>query len=542
MYLSNSSQRIWVSNIIGTDYKRWKNEFVILDCGTGCGKSYFCLHILGSYAKSQKKKILYLCNRSKLRKQVYEEAKRLKLLDVILVTSYQKLQRDIQDGKTIPYFDYIVADECHYFTTDATFNDYTDVSYNYVMKQKDSVVLLISATAKAFFSNLLEKKKVKEKNHYKLDKDYSYVDKLYYYQSDELVSIINEILENEPDSKIVVFCNVGSRIIEMNKVYKDTAHYYCAKSSKDKVLKKVCGWLDDEDDKRTKKTNDCIKRYSDELITFEKRILFTTSVLDNGVDLKDERIKHIFTEIIDVDIMIQSLGRKRSMNENDTCTFYIREYQKSGIQGFINNTNKQLEPVKLYKEDYQEFYKKYGNGKNRGKIQKNDIFYSLFKEKKSVGQIRVNECKYRKYVQSYNIFSTMKEIGHIAFLEWILPTELRDKGEQMIINVKQIDLFMDFLKSIEGKMLFANDREYIKEEFKTTVAIKLSGKSIGIGTLNGQLDDLYKNIYPCRFYNEDVDGKRYIDKRRILKDGTVNPNRDKTYWILEDRTTVKSLG
>lgn len=392
MYLSNSSQRIWVSNIIGTDYKRWKNEFVILDCGTGCGKSYFCLHILGSYAKSQKKKILYLCNRSKLRKQVYEEAKRLKLLNVIIVTSYQKLQRDIQDGKIIPFFDYIVADECHYFTTDATFNDYTDVSYNYVMKQKDSVVLLISATAKAFFSNLLEKKKVKEKNHYKLDKDYSYVDKLYYYQSDELVSIINEILENEPDSKIVVFCNVGSRIIEMNKVYKDTAHYYCAKSSKDKVLKKVCGWLDDEDDKRTKKTNDCIKRYSDELITFEKRILFTTSVLDNGVDLKDERIKHIFTEIIDVDIMIQSLGRKRSMNENDTCTFYIREYQKSGIQGFINNTNKQLEPVKLYKEDYQEFYRKYGNGKNRGKIQKNDIFYSLFKEKKSVGQIR---CKYR---------------------------------------------------------------------------------------------------------------------------------------------------
>ena len=136
----------------------------------------------------------------------------------------------------------------------------------------------------------------------------------------------------------------------------------------------------------------------------------------------------------------------------------------------------------------------------------------------------------------------MKEIGHIAFLEWILPTELRDKGEQMIINVKQIDLFMDFLKSIEGKMLFANDRDYIKEEFKTTVAIKLSGKSIGIGTLNGQLDDLYKNLYPCRFYNEDAEGRRYIDKRRILKDGTTNPNRDKTYWILEDRTTAKSLG
>lgn len=540
--MANGKLKKWVSNIIGTDYKRWKNEFIILDCGTGCGKSYFCLHILGSYAKSQQKKILYLCNRRKLRKQVFEEAKRLKLLGTIIVTSYQTLQRDIQDGKQIPYFDYIVADECHYFTTDATFNDYTDVSYNYVMEQKQSVVLLISATAKAFFRNLLEEKKVKEKNHYRLDKDYSYVDKLYYYQSDELTSIINDILENEPDSKIVVFCNVGERIIEMSKIYKEEAHYYCSKSSKDMKLKRICGWIDEVNGKKTKKTNDCIKRYSDELITFEKRILFTTSVLDNGVDLKDERIKHIFTEIIDIDTMIQSLGRKRSLNENDTCTFYIREYQKKGIQGFINQTNWQLEPVKKYKENYQEFYNEYGNGKNRWRIQKNDIFYSFFKEKKNIGQIKINECKYRKYMQNFNTFSAMKEIGHIAFLEWILPDELRDKGEEIIINVKQIDSFMEFLKSLEGKMLFADDKEFIKEEFKTTVAIKLSGKSIGISTLNGQLEDLYKNLYPCRFYNEDADGKRYIDKRRILKDGTTNPNRDKTYWILEDRTTIKSVG
>ena len=34
------------------------------------------------------------------------------LFNVVYVMSYQMLQRDIQDGKTIPYFDYIVADEC----------------------------------------------------------------------------------------------------------------------------------------------------------------------------------------------------------------------------------------------------------------------------------------------------------------------------------------------------------------------------------------------------------------------------------------------
>ncbi len=202
----------WVSDLIGIDYKRWRDEFIVLDCGTGCGKSYFCLQVLGEHARQEGKQILYLCNRRKLRNQVFDSVKKLNLFNTIYVTSYQTLQRNIQEGREIPYYDYIVADECHYFTTDATFNDYTDISYNYIMKQKHSVVLLVSATAKTFFRNLLEERKVKKKNYYILNKDYSYVDKLYYYQKDELTSIIDDILENEPESKIVVFCNVGERI------------------------------------------------------------------------------------------------------------------------------------------------------------------------------------------------------------------------------------------------------------------------------------------------------------------------------------------
>lgn len=39
--MANGKQKIWVSDLIGEDYKRWHNEFVILDCGTACGKTYF---------------------------------------------------------------------------------------------------------------------------------------------------------------------------------------------------------------------------------------------------------------------------------------------------------------------------------------------------------------------------------------------------------------------------------------------------------------------------------------------------------------------
>lgn len=526
--MSNSSQRIWVSNIIGNDYKLWKNEFVILDCGTGCGKTYFALHILGNYAKRHNKRILYLCNRRKLRKQIYADAKSLGLLNVIYVMSYQILQKNIQDGASIPYYDYIVADECHYFTTDAKFNEYTDVSYNFLMKQKESVVLWVSATAKIFFRWLADKGKVKKKYIYRIDKDYSYVKKLYFYQKEELTAIIDDILENEPQSKIVVFCNSASRMEEMNKKYADKANYFCSSTSSSMKLKVLCGY-----DKETKKVPDCIMKLPDGRITFEKRILFTTTVLDNGVDLKDKDIKHIFSEIFDVDSMIQSLGRKRSVDNEDTCTFYVREFQPKAIQGLLNINTAQLEPVQLYKESYKEFYSKYGNGKERKKLGKNKIFFSFFAEDRHLSRIKVNECRYRKYEQDNNILSQMKELGHIPILNYFLGDELSSKSEYIVVDVKQIDSFMEYLKSIEGKWLFQEDRERIKEEFET-IGVKL--RYIGINTFNGVLEDNYKELYLSRFYNKNQNGKYYVDSRRKLEDGTQNPNRDKKFWVLEQRT------
>lgn len=528
-YLTECNKKhLYLSDLILDKYKTWNKEFIVFDGGTGSGKSYFCIHVLGKYAKEHGKKILYLCNRRKLRKQVYGDIKRLGLQNIIYVISYQLLQKNIQRGHKYPFYDYIIADECHYFTTDAKFNDYTDVSYNYLIDQKESVVIWISATAKVFFKWLVDKNKVKKANMFRIDKDYSYVRNLYFYQKEEIFAIIDDILQNESDSKIVVFCNSARRMYEMNRKYGDTANYYCSSSSSNKKLKEMCGI-----DEKTKKVKDCISAFPDGSITFEKRILFTTTVLDNGVDLKDEKIKHIFSEIFDADSMIQSLGRKRSLNDNDTCTFYIREFQPKAIQGFININNAQLEPVKLYKKDYSKFYQEYGNGKKRRQLKMNRIFYSYFAEEKSNSKPEINECRYRKYEQDNNVLYQMKESGYIPVLKNFLGCELSAKSEYISVEVEQIDMFMEYLKSIEGKRLYREDKERIKEEFES-IGLKL--RYIGINTFNGALDDVYKELYLCRFYNKDIDGKKdLVDKRRKLDDGSVNPNRDKKYWILENR-------
>lgn len=529
----------WVSELIRTEYKNWNKEKIILDCGTGTGKTHFCINVLGKYAKSNNKKIIYLCNRSKLKNQVFDAVKNKGLQKTIYVTTYQNLQNKIKNKKSIEKYDYIIADECHYFVTDASFNDATDIALSWINQQKESVIMFVSATAKTFFQALLRKNYVKEHNYYHIDKDYSYVKKLYYYKKDELASIIDDILANEKESKIVVFCNSAQRLIDMSKIYQSNADYYCAKNTHNERLKEICGWLDAKG--KVKECNDVIVNHNPELVTFEKRILFTTKVLDNGVDLKDEKIKHIFTEIVDVDTMIQALGRKRSLNANDTCTFYIRDYTKSGIQGFINRTKYQLDPVELYKENYNEFYKNFGHRNKR--IKDNPIFYEYFPHKKNQrctntkeiekdSSIRINVCRYRKAKQDMEMFEGMKECGYKEYLATIFPEQLNQLSEDMVIGVEEIDLFLQYLKSIEGKRLYADDQKIVKEEFEN-IGVTLRYK--GINTFNGALQDVYGDLYECRFYNKDADGKNYKDYKRKLDNGFENPNYKKNYWMLEPK-------
>ena len=135
---------IYMSDIIGELYTTWKDCLVILNGGTGCGKSHFVINVLIPCYVSQNKRILYLCNREKLESQVKPQINRYPL---VTVWTYQRLQAKLRKKKNLPKYDLIVSDECHYFWTDAKFNSYTDIAYQYVMSQTQSVVILIAFLA-----------------------------------------------------------------------------------------------------------------------------------------------------------------------------------------------------------------------------------------------------------------------------------------------------------------------------------------------------------------------------------------------------------
>lgn len=140
------------------------------------------------------------------------------------------------------------------------------------------------------------------------------------------------------------------------------------------------------------------------------------------------------------------------------------------------------------------------------------------------------------------IYRDMKKLSYQEVMIKMLGEDIRPKVETLDMYVEQKDEFMEYLHTLEGRNLYAEDRKKLVKWFET-IGVKL--RRAGINTLNGALQDYYGNKYKFRFRDCVLDEngkstkKKLTDKRRTLPDGTQNPNRDKKYWILEE-TSFKS--
>lgn len=518
--MSNGVQTKYFSDLIGDAYKTWSNEHVILDGGTGTGKTTFIINVLAKSAKSEGKKMLYLCNRKKLLEQIKAAVSKANVSDTVAITTYQHIESDLKKKKgEIGKFDYIVADESHYFSNDAIFNEYTDLIYQYLKIQEDSVVIYISATAKSMFS-CMRKHIVKKENYFYIPKSYSYVEKLCFYDKDCLFALVDDILKKEPESKIIIFCNSLNRMKEIHDIYGDTAVYFASKSVKSK---EVSSFVD----------TCCVYERDNGLITFDARLLVSTKVLDNGVDIKDPKIRHIFCEILDVDSAIQALGRKRSLSEDDTCIFYLKDYEPQAIQWYLNDIKYQLEPAEANLEDYEKFLKVYAWDRER--MRKNKIFYVSCKEDKT-SELVVNKMRYVKCRLDRRMLTKMKETSYREVMCALLGTELAGRSEVVDIYATEKAELIEYLKSIEGTYIYADERKLLKEKIQSC-GVKL--RNGGIKTLNAALANMFPKCVPC-FRNKKLNADGSLssdsleDKRRKLPDGTVNPHRGQTYWILDE--------
>lgn len=351
----------YASELIGDAFQQWDNGRVILDMGTGCGKNEFIIKKLvkwifdENFFETYGKRVLYLCPLNALHTEMirrrneaeYAEAgdsssELLMLYDVVWadileIQTYQHLEtlrRNNPAGleQYLKQFKYIVADECHYFTDFSSYGMNTYLSLEVLQKaEADHVVIYMSATGEETYKLLEETAKTPEDRIYKLPQDYQHIKQKYFYSRENLVMMLKSLPEDE---KAVIFVSSGEDLLKMREIFGDTAAYYCSENNP-------------KYGKMFNKLTDCIKDRE-----LQKRYLFTTKAFGIGTEIKDRTVKHLYIDQWKPTDIIQSTGRKRPLDVDDTCMVYFRDYDADWYYGDLKKfkaiVTEELKPAVAY--------------------------------------------------------------------------------------------------------------------------------------------------------------------------------------------------
>lgn len=450
-----------ISDIIQAhNIEQWKQgNKILIRAGTGRGKTYFVKNILPQYADNNKNRILFLSNRKSLQEQTLSEIMQENNQEIIECMTYQKLEQDIlNETVDLGRFKYIVCDEAHYFFMDSTFNHMTNLSANYIKDcTDDKIVILMTATPrrlKSYFN-------ISDEQTYEIDAEYDYISNIYRYSK---VDTIIKMLNTLPKGEKAIFFTSAEKAYEASLQIYD-ACFICSSSN----------W-------RRKNMNKEELKNIQENSRFTSRVLCTTTVLDNGVNIIDSQVKHIVVDMVDVNTVIQCIGRKRVQSSHDRITLYIANKGHSSIQTYYNKVCKNLEQA-IYLRDYGEeaFRKKY---------RKKDYNKQLIDI--DVDGIKINEVaawKYSELKADYKLMLEMQDgwlkmLLHEMKLEWRTVRVLEQTLDG--ITLKQ------YLDGIVNEKIFADAREHMKRSILEQMVGKIekNQKKLGIKSINAMLADL----------------------------------------------------
>ncbi|MGU9539176.1 DEAD/DEAH box helicase family protein [Clostridium tepidum] len=490
----------YIKDIIKDDYKNWNTgDLILINAGTGRGKTYFIKHIFNTYCQEKNKKILYLTNRNTLKQQVKND---IGEQSNITVMNYQKIEQFILKNVTLDNFDYVICDECHYFFTDAGFNNKTDLFLPLLLRDNAVTKIFMTATSK-LLKSYLHKEKIEIDYTYKLETDYNYLNEIVAFSTYES---INTIIKNIPQNEQIIFFSGAKRALEVAQKYKGT--FICSKHNKDGLYDKYI-----KDTQNEKELQRII-----ETGTFKNHLLCTTTALDNGVNIKENTpVRHIIIDIFDRDTFIQCLGRKR-VAEGEKINLYFYSWKKDGqrLSGFMKKANDSIERANILFNEGEEVYI---NTKF-----KNDKFIDgrIIDDVIKNGQLhkQVNKCVYQKYYSNLCLYRTITEKESYTTFKDIIALNLKidvDKIIDLELTEEKLTL-EETLNSIVGKKLFKDDRKEL---------IDLIGLKDARGRLQksaGQLNEYFR-ANKLNYIIDIPDRKSYRDK-----DGKIK--KEKTYWVV----------
>ena len=428
----------------------WGNGKVVLDCATGMGKTTLINKVVAKVAGNKNACVLFLSSRTALTEQQMKNLTRLGVTNMDVKT-YQWLESLLERGEEDEIKDryaFIVCDECHYFTNDATFNDNTQISYKWIEKQP--TVIYMSATGDVVFKYMKHKESVDW--YYYTDMDYSKVSTITFCHSDEhMIECIKNIYDS--GEKAIVFMDkllkdggLGTRVhspmMDWFLQHQEDCHFLCSKSRIE---------------------YDSINEFDTAIKDgkFEKQFLFCTQALDVGIDIKDEQCKHAIVEMFDVDTVMQCLGRIR---DKSNAHYYIRVYDKQTLVGKAQTLkNNFIDKAKKLEQMTQEERWAYCMNGTTFNSNKGLFYIDILDGKK----IKVNELLLYKYEHIYEQYQTamygngadseMSSHPHVARWKYDFIEIANFKGQFIDLAERDEQNFRNemnnYLQSIEGVRL-----------------------------------------------------------------------------------------
>jgi hypothetical protein len=443
------------------EVEKWKQgDIITISAGTGTGKSYFIKNNLYAIAKRDKTKILFLIHRVNTVNQFKMEIEKDKKQDVIEIMTYQSIETIVMHGGTFNFDDYkyIVCDEFHYFMSDASFNKYTDMSLNTILKQNNSIKIFMSATG-GYMESYLKNYRLLDIKDYKLPINFNFIQNLIFFNKEESMEhfVKDAIRKN---IKAIFFIDSAEKAYKLHKKYKEFTLFNCSKSNE-----KYYKYVDDEKIVRMLKNE-----------KFDDLILITTTTMDSGVNILDDELNYIVCDVKDTNTLIQCIGRKRIQNKNDKINVYVKTITNKQLGGIETQLKRKIGMAEyLRKHTVEEFIKKYPR--------QND-YYGIVYDETIEGESdrvtkKVNDLMYFRYLSNITEVQTMIELGDFGYcksLAYKLGFYDPNKGYEYVLLDEEYkkENLQQYLEGIVGEKLYKEQQNELIEK----IDLRVDGKRL----------------------------------------------------------------
>ena len=409
-------------------------------------------------------------------KEDFEVVKGSKKDSVAKIMTYQRLKEflDTEEGQTYAnQVTVVVADECHYFTSDSPFNrDTAKLLDIFPLLFKKAKRIYLSATPEDVIVPLAEKElQIPEgmtlermesviggipRRHYKTPKAREYPSiKWYRFVSAKYATLPVRYFNEYRDllEEIKATGNEGWLIFVQSKEE--------GRKLVEEIGSDACFISADSKDSEEWQT----------LLSEEKlpcRILVTTSVLDCGININDGNLKHVVIPYVDRAMFMQSLGRKR-FKDAPQFTLYVKAVDKQRLNGLMKQ-NRDLVILADKIEDMEE------NGKDINRVVDelldsniSQARLALVYYKKSERKWRLNYLYAHKLPRQQLFYQSLKvavdQHGKSAFPrlvhQWLGQPDASDDRNWLGYSAANEDMqeLLSFLGEYSGRHLTSEDEQ-----------------------------------------------------------------------------------